>query len=215
MAHYIIEKMADGMHGDREKLYPRLVMGQTIDNNRLAEMIQSRTSFTKGDALGLLAELADVAREIIANGNTLSIDGLGYLKPVLGLVDKEERGAWTDAVDRATTKRNVKLKTVTFNPDKRFLVKAGTYMDKHLTCVSNAAVTGKVANVPPLEERIALALALIDEKGFMRVSDYAKITHQPRSTASKELRELAQDESNEITSSGTGAAKIYLRRKSQ
>lgn len=213
MAHYIIEKMADGMHGDREKLYPRLVMGETIGNNRLAAMIQSRTSFTRGDVLGMLTELADVAREIFANGNTLSIEGLGYLKPVLGLVDKEERGAWVDASDRATTRRNVKLKTITFNPDKKFLVKTGRDLDKHLQCVNNGAVTGKVPNVPPIEERIALALAYIDENGFMRVSDYAKLTHQPKSTASKELRELAEDVNSGIASSGTGAAKIYLRRK--
>lgn len=213
MALYIIEKMADGMHGDREKLYPRLVMGETIDNNRLAEMIQGRTSFTKGDVLGMLAELADVAREIFANGNTLSIDRLGYLKPVLGLVDKDERGAWIDAADRATTRRNVKLKTITFNPDKKFLVKTERDMDKHLRCVNSGAVTGKVAKVPPLEERIALALAYIDANGFMRVSDYAKITRQPKSSASKELRELAKDETNEIGYSGVGAAKIYVRKK--
>lgn len=210
MAQYIIQKMADVMHGNREKLYPKLVNGQTVDSNRLAEIISKRSSFDKGEVLGLLNELADTAREILADGKTLSIDGLGYLKPVLGLVDKEERGEWIDAADRTTTRRNVALKTISFKPTSRFLLRVGR--DMKLNCIDSNAVTGKVIAVPSLKDRIAMALDHIDKKGFMRVFDYVQMTHLPRSTASKELRELAEDENSPIASNGVGATKVYIRR---
>lgn len=64
----------------------------------------------------------------MANGDSVKIDKLGQLRPILGLVEKEQRGEWEDSVNRTTTKRNVRLKTVDFRPEVELLdgVECGT-----------------------------------------------------------------------------------------
>lgn len=205
MALYIMERMSDRMHGEGERLYPRLVKGQVTDTARIAGIIEKRTSFTQGDVWGLLSELSAVVREEMAAGHSVKIDGLGVLRPVLGLVGKEQRGAWNDSAGRLTTAHNIRLKSVSFRPTPALLRGAGGSM-------SFDRVSGRLGRKRPATtatERAAMARQYLSEHGFMRVADYAKLTGLARSTASKELRLLAGDGASGITSSGAGAGKIY------
>lgn len=206
MAFYIMERLSDSMHGKGERLFPRLVNGQVVDTERIAEIVERRTSFTKGDVKGLLAELAEIVEETIAEGNTVKIDGLGVLRPVLGLVAKEQRGEWTDSANRTTTGHNVCLKTVNFRSDSALLRHA--QRDMSLERMSDRL--GRKQPTTTVEERAAMARQYLSEHGYMHVSDYASLTGLARSTATKELRLLAEDETSGITSSGSGAAKIYV-----
>ena len=62
------------------------------------------------------------------------------------------------------------------------------------------------------EERLARALAFIEEHTVMRVMDYVRLTGLSRTTASLELRELCQDPASGIRSIGQKAGKVYVRR---
>lgn len=206
MAQYIMEKLAIGMLSEGERLFPRLVDGQTIDSSRIAELIEQRTSFTRGDAMGLLTELAAIVEEQIADGNSVKINGLGTLRPVLGLVDKDKRGEWTDSANRTTTSRNVRLKTIAFRPDSQLFGRASHGMN--LERKSNSL--GRKRPSTTIEERAAMARQYIAEHGFMRVADYVALTGLARSTASAELRQLAADPANGISTNGTGSNKVYV-----
>jgi len=206
MALYIMERFSDGMLGEGERLYPKLVNGGVTGTERIAGMIERRTSFTRGDVVGLLAELADIVEGELASGNSVRIDGLGTLRPVLGLVGKELRGEWTDSANRLTTGRNVRLKTVNFRPDSGLL--RGIGRDMTLERASNRL--GRRQPSTTVEERAALARQYLSERGFMRVADYAALTGLARTTAANELRRLAEDETSGITSVGARAGKIYV-----
>lgn len=209
MARYIMEKFADGMFGEGERLYPKLVGGQMVSSERIAEIIERRTSFTRGDVLGMLSEVAAIVEEQIAEGNSVRIDGLGTLRPVLGLVEKERRGEWTDSANRLTTGRNIKLKSVNFRPDAALLHKA----ERGMVLERASESMGRNHPTTSIEQRAAMARQYIADHGFMRVADYASLTGLSRSVASIELRKLASDEASGITSSGSRAGKIYVGRE--
>lgn len=208
MAQYIMRRLADGMSGEGERLFPKLLSNGIVDIDGIAEMIERRTSFTHGDVVGVLADIAAVVSEAIADGKTVKIDGLGTFHAVLGLVDKERRGAWKDSADRLTTGRNVKLKTVNFSPEKELIVNIGMKMslERQGSIVENKKPTST------LEQRTAKARAYIAAHGYMRIADYASLVGLSKSGASLELRTLAADDTSGIMTSGAGPAKVYVAR---
>ena len=210
MAKYTMKKLAGGMHGQGEKTFPKLMSSGVTGIDAIAETIEYRTSFTRGDVAGLLAELAAVVAENVAKGRTVKIDGLGSFRAVLGLVGKEERGPWTeDGASRLATGRNVRLKTVNFRPDVELTHQVEQRME--LERVKDMSQGNEITST--LEERASAARKFISENGFIRVGDYTRITGLPRSTASVELRRLSEDETSGIVSRGVRAGKIYLSRE--
>lgn len=205
-----MKKLAGGMHGQGEKTFPKLMSSGVTGIDAIAETIEYRTSFTRGDVAGLLAELAAVVAENVAKGRTVKIDGLGSFRAVLGLVGKEERGSWTeDGASRLATGRNVRLKTVNFRPDVELTHQVEQRME--LERVKDMSLGNEITST--LEERASAARKFISENGFIRVGDYTRITGLPRSTASVELRRLSEDETSGIVSRGVRAGKIYLSRE--
>lgn len=205
---YVMRRLADGMLSKGERLYPRLVMNNVKDLSVIADQIEKRTSFTKGDVLGVLTELVSVVKHVLADGDSVKIDGLGMLRPVLGLVEKGQRREWTDAADRTTTTRNVRLKSVNFLSDKQML--SAVEREMTLTRIGDREKDEPRKMESTLAERAAMARQYLAENGFMRVADYAQLTGLTRSSATVELRRLADEGTNGIDSQGRGAAKIYI-----
>ena len=60
------------------------------------------------------------------------------------------------------------------------------------------------------EERIAKAKAIIAKNVFMTLYDYANATHQSRSVASKDLRQIVADLTSGITTLGSHSHKVWI-----
>ena len=60
------------------------------------------------------------------------------------------------------------------------------------------------------EERLASAKAIIEKNGFMTLYDYANATHQSRSVASKDLRQIVADLKSGITTRGSHSHKVWI-----
>ena len=60
------------------------------------------------------------------------------------------------------------------------------------------------------EERLTRAKAIIEKNGFMTLYDYANATHQSRSVASKDLRQIVADPNSGITTRGTHSHKVWV-----
>jgi len=205
-----MQRFADGMYGEGEKLFPRMVNGQMVGLDEVAEQIERDTSFKRSDVVGVLSEFIYRVRLAMSDGDSVKIDGLGTFHPVLGLVEKGRRGSWTDAAGRVTTERNVRLKSIAFSADKRLVsdVRAGMDFAK----ADDSAVNGVRKIGSSVEERAAKARAYLASNGYMRVADYAALTGLSYSMAAKELRLLADDATSGITSRGQKAAKLYVLR---
>ena len=57
-------------------------------------------------------------------------------------------------------------------------------------------------------ERLAMAKAIIKKNGFMTLYDYA--THQSRSVASKDLRQIVATPTSGITTRGSHSNKVWI-----
>lgn len=205
----MMKRLPQGMLGEGERLFPKLLSSGETGLREMAELISRRTSFTPGDVEGVLRELSAVVGEAVAMGHTVKIDGLGTLRPVLGLVEKEDRKEWSYVDNRLATGRNIRLKTVNFRPDKDLL----RSITQRMTLERSGDLAGPLKPATTLEERAAKALLYIAEHGYMRVGDYASLVGLSRSTASLELRLLAGDENSGIMASGAGTGKVYVGRK--
>ena len=64
-----------------------------------------------------------------------------------------------------------------------------------------------------LEERIEIAKKYLKENLTMHAGDYARITGLSKSTATRELRQLAMNPASGITSRGVRSQKDYILRK--
>lgn len=208
MALYKMMRLADGMLSQGERLYPKLVGAQRVDDEALARMVEESSSFTLADVRGVIASLTAMVTKTLSDGNTVCINGLGTLRPVLGLVGKRHRGEWTDAAGRVTTGRNVWPKAINFRPDRRLIrnVRQGMTLVKH----DDSEVTAPSRLATTREERAEAARRYLAVNGFMRVADYVRLTGTSRSTAALELRLLAGQEGSGVAARGAGSGKIYV-----
>jgi len=208
MAHYIMRRFSDKMNGEGERLFPKLVGAQTYDLENVAKMIEDATAFTSSDVCGVLNAFAHEIKKRMTAGDSVKIAGLGTFFPVLGLVEKDERGDWHDKTGRTTTGRNVKLKTINFRPDTSLTrsVQQNMKLDK----LDDSAVAGHSAITSTLAERTASAKEYLSAHGYMRIKDYASLTHLSYATAATELRAIAADPASGIISQGVRAGKVYV-----
>ncbi|MDR1725145.1 MAG: hypothetical protein LBR28_01975 [Bacteroidales bacterium] len=71
------------------KFRKQQLRGQTISVDMVAQLIQDKASVTRGDVYAVLATLADVVKENVAIGNSISLGFLGKLTPYLSSKNKD------------------------------------------------------------------------------------------------------------------------------
>ena len=62
------------------KWFGRTTSMQEIHTSQLAEIIERRCSFTRGDVEGIIIELVEVMREQLQSGNTVVLDKFGRFR---------------------------------------------------------------------------------------------------------------------------------------
>jgi hypothetical protein len=105
--------------------------------------------------------------------------------------------------------RHVYIKGINFKPDPKLLEQ----MNREATferAERDVMVPCKTSD--SRDERISKALDVIDRQGYMTLADYASVTSQSRSMASKDLRQLASDPTTGITTRGSHSHKVWIRR---
>ena len=205
MAKYIKQEIADMRGEGQTKAYYRM---KTIRNIGMKEFIEIMTRYgglTEGTAIAVLTQASDTLGELMGMGYTVTLDGFGTFKATVGLKRFKEM----DTIDGDDTKRNAQslcVDGVNFKADKELI----RQVDRH--CKLERSHTSRLRKSPySREERLARALQFIEEKGFMRLTDYVQLTGLSRTTACRELLELCKDHTNGIDTSGRGVHKVYVR----
>ena len=165
----------------------------------------------EGELLGMVETLVKAIAELLADGYTVSIDGMGSFSLSLGLTDydkdtpEQRQGGEPNA-------RRVNVRDVRFKAQKRWIndindkCRHRLHRDKWGERNLHRPTTTR-------EERIQLALNFIREHGFMRLADYVRLSGLSRTTASRELSKLAADKFVPIISQGSLSHKVYIERK--
>ena len=207
MAKYIKQEMPDIAGKGEHQVYYRM---QTERNIGAAEFVEEvaglGTGLSEGAVTYVLEQMVQTMARLLADGHTVTIGGLGTFRTAIGVMEGKEQ----DAFDTDESKRNaqsIEVKGVNFRADKA-LVK-----DIRVQCRLERGKESRLHRSPyTREERLARALAFMEEHTVLRVPDYVRLTGLSRTTASLELRELCQDPTSGIRSMGQRASKVYIKR---
>ena len=208
MAKYIKQEIPD-LHGTGEtKCYYRLQKSRNLSTEEFLEYVGRYGMMDAGVLKHALGKIADGLAEQLAEGYTVTLDGIGTFHATLGVKENKEM----DTIDGDGPKRNAKsieVKNVRYVSDKD-LVK-----DVNMKCHLSRAGVSRVNRSPySKEQRLKLLLEYLSDAThtFIRVADYAELTGLPRSTATKELSAFAQDHSTGIDFDGRRNTKVYVKR---
>ena len=189
-------------------LYPRMRLWQQAGLDEIAAHIQQASTFSKGEIIGLVQELARQIAYEMSQGKSVKIDGLGIFTPALGLREGRER----ETGQAGTPRRNaasICLRGVNFRADKQLV------QDTARTCTLERAslkFRRSSARFTP-GQRLELAQTYLAKHPYLRVADYGRLTGLLPNAASKELRQWAARPDTGIAASGRGTHKVYVKRE--
>ena len=159
---------------------------------------------SKGLVINVMEHVVDTMAELLGEGHSVTIDGLGTFRASIGLEKDKEM----DTFDGDETKRNarsLRLTGINYRADKVLIREANRH------CKLERAGESRLHHSPySKEERLKLALQYLEEHGAMRVVEYMELTGLSRTKAAMELKEFRQDLSSGITFIGRGSAKVYV-----
>ena len=96
------------------KWYAKVVTGQTVTTEKIAERIQASCSMKKSDVVAVLSELAEVIADIVKESQRAQLDGIGCFKAGLS-----SRGA--ESEDKFEVQKHIKNLHLIYQPVTRKL----------------------------------------------------------------------------------------------
>lgn len=207
MAKYIKQEMPNMNGTDEPKVYYRLQTNRNIDTKEFVKHISRNGAVTdRAEIEGAILRIASGLAELLGDGYSVTLDGVGTFKAGLGLKEDKEM----DTFDGDETKRNarsIQLTHIRYRADKRLIVEANRH------CRLERAGESRLCQSPyTKEERLKLALEFLENRGAMRVADYVEMTGLSRSVANQELIAFRRDPSSGISFIGRGNNKVYVKR---
>lgn len=211
MPKYILQELPGEMTDGKKIVYPKMQTYSLHDYETVIEHMRDYAgSISDGMIRAVFDALLSVMKSWMPMGHNIKIDGLGVFSLTLGFDESSlsEKAELKNVDNDPKTKyRHVCIKGINFKPDQKLL----QALNKEATFErgeSDVQVPQKTTLTR--EERIARAKAIIAKNGFMTLYDYANATHQSRSVASKDLRQIVTDPTSGITTRGNHSHKVWV-----
>lgn len=181
--------------GEELTLHPRIKLNGSTTTDELRRHIQEYCSLTETDVLAVLDALSHFVGRELGEGRQVHLDGIGYFVPTLTCTEPV-----TLETKRKSTK--VKLKNITFRPDKALRSEIG------------------VLKVKPLKLRNLTKKRLTDDEVKQKVVEYLRknefitrsvvqsICGMTRTTATWQIRRLCEE--NVLVNKGLQKQPIYF-----
>jgi predicted histone-like DNA-binding protein len=214
MPKYILLELPGEMTDGKKIVYPKMQTYSLHDYETVIEHMRDYAgSISDGMIRAVFDALVSVMKSWMPMGHNIKIDGLGVFSLTLGFDESSpsEKEALKNVDDNPKTKyRHVCIKGINFKPDAKLLQALN---DEATFERGEADVQVPQKTKLSREERLARAKAIIAKNGFMTLYDYANATHQSRSVASKDLRQIVADPTSGITTRGTHSHKVWVADK--
>ena len=124
MAQYIKQEMPNLNGTEEPQVYYRMKTDRNISSKEFVKRISRNGSATdRGEIEGILIRIADGLAELLGNGYSVTLDGVGTFKAGLGLKRDKEM----DSFEGDETKRNgrsLQLTNINFRADKTLVREA-------------------------------------------------------------------------------------------
>jgi len=210
MAKYIKQEMQDLNGKGEPQVFYRLKTDTNFSSKDFVEHIsRNGSAMDRAQIEGAIIRMAEGLSELLGEGHSVTIDGIGTFKAGLSLKEDKE----TDSFEGDGTKRNARslqLTTINFRADKALVREANR------RCKLERAGESRLQKSPyTKEERLQRALDYLDKHGAMRIADYVELNGLSRSVATKELMALRRDPTSGITFIGRGSNKVYVKRQTE
>ena len=211
MAKYVLQELPGEMTDGKKIVYPKMQTYSLHDYETVIEHMHDYAgSISEGVINAVFDALVSVMKSWMPMGHNIKIDGLGVFSLTLGFDESSpsEKAALKNTADDSKTKyRHVCIKGINFKPDPKLL----QALNKEATFERGEAdVQVPQKTKLSLEERLERAKAIIAKNSFMTLYDYANATHQSRSVASKDLRQIVADPTSGITTRGSHSHKVWI-----
>lgn len=206
MAQYAMQEAVDLNNEGQTLVFPKLIIDQCVDSDQLARQIAAHTTFSYGEIVAVIDDLVASMSRHMADGRSVKIKGMGLLTPTLAY----KKGVEREQADGETGKRNATsfmIGGVNFRPEKSLLTNINQQCDLHR---SKRKFTRRVSPFTE-EERLAKALAHIEENGLMTLAEYVVLSGLSRTSASRELKKWSHDSATGIQSKGRSPHTVYVK----
>lgn len=205
MARYIKQEMPDLSGKGEEKVYYRMKTERNISFKDFAKEVNSHNSMmNRGLVENVMTNAMDVLAELLGEGYSVTIDGLGTFKATLGLKPDKEMDSF-DEDDPKRNARSLQLTNVNFKADKTLIREANAH------CKLEREGESRLCRSPfSKEERLKLAQDYLEKHGAMKVADYMKMTELSRTKATLELKEFRRDATTGIDTIGRRSTLVYV-----
>lgn len=211
MAKYKLVEMTDLRNTGKRRVYPKLVTNRTMSFSDLLDKMKLYNrglSPTVVDAA--VTDVRDMLVELLSMGYNVNIEGLGTFS--LSLDFEDDKPTEMQGDDDKMIYRKVGVKNVNFKPSPELVKDIKRKTDRDLERdMGGVKVIRK--ELYTREQRVARALQVIDENGFIGLTDYAYINNLSRTAASLELKEICAKEDSPIRSAGQHSHKVWVRKK--
>ena len=211
MAKYLLQEMNDVRNTGKRAVYPKMVINQTLGTEEFIDVLHDRLrTVDKGVLRGVISGIADSLVSLLSKGNNVTLDEIGTFSMSLKFLD--DKPTEIQEEDDQMLYRRVGVKDLNFKISPKLIrdLQMNTRFERMM---SGARELKK--NLYTLEQRIENALAIIDEKGHITLSEYAKVNNLSLTTASKELAKITADPNMPIDYTGQASHKIWIRRKGE
>ena len=208
MAKYIKQEMVDLQDAGKTKAYYRMQIERNIDTEELVKLMSAhRAGVSEGVIKGVLTQLIEELSYQLAEGYSVTINGLGTFSASVGVRRNKEMDGLEEGNPQLNA-QSLEVDGVNYRADKTFVRKVNR------NCSLERGGTHRLHQSPySREERLALAQQYLEKNNLMRVGDYASLTGLSHTKATKELQEFRRDATTGITVSGLGKNIVYVKCK--
>ena len=179
---------------NKKRYHARVVSGDRISTDELAEEIQNECSLTKADVKAVLIALGDKLAKHLGEGNKVYLEGIGYFQ--VNLKCKEEVRS-----THAIRSENVEFKSVSYRADNE--------LKKRLRNQKTQRSLKKVHSITMTEEEIDQALTeYFKTHETLTRHQFQTLCTQLKSTAHRILLKLVKD--GKLRNVGTSHSPVYM-----
>lgn len=225
MLKYYKMEQRDSFDMHKTRTVYRLHPSGHFSGKKFIHMVAHRRGYSESVIQGVLMDVAEELALLLGEGNTVCVPGIGTFS--IGVRLKDERRQQLedeqDAVAEGTARkasepnaRNIELHHLNFRKDKElFRDIQFRFSQQELKRTDGRSGRRITIDDTTQRHRIELAQQYLREHHYMHIDDYVRLTGLSRSSAQRELRELATYQYSGITIEGRGSHRVYVLRKQE
>ena len=202
-AKYIKQEVPDLNGTGRTQAYYKMQL-RPLTNEQFVAICAEGSPLDESTIQSVLTRVSDRLSLYMAEGFSVKLDGFGTFHAKLGMRSDMLQDAFEEGepIHNASA---IRVTGVSYRADNDLI------RETDLKCTLDRGGISRLRKSKfTLEERIQKAKDFLAKNMFMRVPDYVRLTGLSRTTASMELRKLADNPSSGITSRGSRSQKYYV-----